>query len=512
MSSLEDGYSFVKRNAGALNASLEAAEYVSELEKEIDSFVKKINDAGLQNKNAPIDNFQGFVAEYWHAYTFNLQAKAADSSSRASVLETVRSQLASVDVVVKDGTLQYDFGLKYYKNSIRSARAQSQSILDRYMEYRQDKANPKTIEEYLAGTPFADKNVHSPLYEGQIRIIPAEQLEQTKEILRRAYLKESYNRPELALKYKDTLDNIDAVIRDGHGIKSLELSRQDSANLARAAQEEKVDAKCLREYGVSLDQAIKNEYIFKHAFKAGTTAAVISVVLKTAPEILKAISFLIKNGYVSQEHFKKVGFAALDGSATGFLRGAVAAGLTIGCKSGMFGTVMKSVSPSVIGALTVLAITTMKDAFEVALHRKSTSDLTVNLVRNMIVATSALVGGALVQAALLSFPAFGFMLGSFIGSVVGSFAYSFGGKAFLSFCVDTGFTMFGIVKQDYRLPSYVLESLGLDFFEYENFEYEEFEYEQFEYEQLEYEEFEYDQFEIQPLRRGIIGVRTIGYV
>ena len=38
------------------------------------------------------------------------------------------------------------------------------------------------------------------------------------------------------------------------------------------------------------------------------------------------------------------------------------------------------------------------------------------------------------------------MIGSFVGSIIGSFTYNVGHKAIVSFCVDSGFTMFGLVE------------------------------------------------------------------
>ena len=117
----------------------------------------------------------------------------------------------------------------------------------------------------------------------------------------------------------------------------------------------------------------------------------------------------------------------------------------------------------------------------------------------------------------IEIPVFGFMLGSFLGSMIGSFAYTCGYNAILSFCVDTGFTMFGLVEQDYRLPEEALKLMGNEVFEYEKFEFEKFEYEKFEYEKFEFEkfvpeQFDYTQLGIVFLRRGVIGVHKIGYV
>lgn len=75
-----------------------------------------------------------------------------------------------------------------------------------------------------------------------------------------------------------------------------------------------------------------------------------------------------------------------------------------------------------------------------------------------------------------------------------------------------GWTMFGIVEQDYQMPIEVLEEIGVEVFEYENFSYEDMEHEKFEYQKFEYNEFTPITLEIRILRRGVIGVRSVGYV
>ena len=56
---------------------------------------------------------------------------------------------------------------------------------------------------------------------------------------------------------------------------------------------------------LTTEELIKYDYIVQQAFKAGLTAATISVVLKVAPEIIKAIDYLIKNGEINAVQFKK---------------------------------------------------------------------------------------------------------------------------------------------------------------------------------------------------------------
>lgn len=62
---------------------------------------------------------------------------------------------------------------------------------------------------------------------------------------------------------------------------------------------------------------------------------------------------------------------------------------------------------------------------------------------------------------------FAYLLGNFVGSFVGSFAYIAVDKAFISFAVYSGWTFFGVVKQNYILPDNVIEELGIDLFDYE---------------------------------------------
>lgn len=69
--------------------------------------------------------------------------------------------------------------------------------------------------------------------------------------------------------------------------------------------------------------------IVKEALKDGLTAAAISMILKAAPEIYKAIDYLIKTGELDADQFKRIGFAAVSGAGEGFIRGTVSALLAV---------------------------------------------------------------------------------------------------------------------------------------------------------------------------------------
>ena len=99
-----------------------------------------------------------------------------------------------------------------------------------------------------------------------------------------------------------------------------------------------------------------------------------------------------------------------------------------------------------------------------------------------------------------------------VGSLVGSVLYEVSYKPFISFCVDTGFTCFGLVDQNYELPQEIIKELGVEVFEYEKFDYSKFQPKQFNFKKFEINKFEYSKIEYKFIRRGVIGVSKIGYV
>lgn len=135
----------------------------------------------------------------------------------------------------------------------------------------------------------------------------------------------------------------------------------------------------------------------------------------------------------------------------------------------------------------------------------------------MYISTCSLISGGIGQS-LIELPVFGFMVGSFVGSMLGSFTYNIGYKQAMTFCVNSGFTMFGLVEQNYELPVDILEEIGYDVFKYDKFEPILFCVDQFEIDRFEIDTFTPDTFTSEDgidfsfFRRGVIGINKIGYV
>ncbi|BFK82145.1 hypothetical protein I3900191A7_22900 [Clostridium baratii] len=505
MDGFAEGYSFFEKNSGSYTAAAMGDAYVGRVNQEIDNLLKDMNafDGFKTKPNA----LKGDIAEFWHSDTFNIDATVKGSSSRTYVDRS--HDFASADVTSNFGQ---DFGLKYYKTGADSAKQQAKSVFERFKEY-QAQGGKDSLDEFLSKRGFdnIDSILNDPIYSGQMRVIPKDQLKDATEWLQRKILQEGSKRPEQVARYQETLKMLRDKIEDGKGTQSVALTKEEAEQLARLANEGKVTDETLKELGISTEDLIKYEYVLKQAFKAGMTAATISMVLKVAPEIYKAIAYLIKNGELDEKQFQKIGFAALQGGAEGFIRGSVSAAITTACKAGLWGEAWKSVNPAIVGTVTVIAMDTMKNSFKVANGKMQSREVASELIKELFVSTCSLVGGGISQS-FIGIPILGFMIGSFVGSVVGSFAYNSGYNAVISFCIDTGFTMFGLVDQNYELPDEVLESVSFEIFKYEEFCFEEFKHEEFKFKEFKFEEFEIEALSIGFLRRGVIGVQQIGYV
>lgn len=499
MEGFSDGYSFFEQNAGAIIGAVSSHEYIEKINVEIDKLIEDLNSfEGYKTDSAQL---KGDIAEYWHAGTFNINAAIKDSTHRAEVDRS--HDFASVDISTNFGK---SYGSKYYSTAQKSAKAQATSYFESYKEYQAKHPEVK-YEDYLADRNVSGAGHNAPIYADQFRLISNDQIEEATTWLKRKIAEESINRPEQVQRYQDTLDMLTSKISDGKGVESIELSKAEAQRIASIAKEGAITEEGL---GLTTEELIKLQNILNQSIKAGMSAAIVSLVLKTAPEIIKAIEYLIRTGELDEEAFKNIGFAALKGSSEGFVRGSIAAAITTGCASGLLGESLKSIDPSLVGVVTTLSLVTMKDAFYVATGKMTQRELANNLVRNVVITSSSLIGGFISQS-IIPIPVLGYMLGSFVGSIVGSFAYTCGQSAIISFCIDSGFTMFGLVEQNYQLPDEVLKELGLELFEFEKFEYNEFKPETVEFDCFKFEQVIPDSIEMTILRRGVIGVNKIGY-
>lgn len=497
----ENGWNYFLKNTSIFTSEIDSIEWIDKVEKEIKKLEDDINS--FDGSKTDVSFLKGDIAEFWHADTYNINSALNKSSNRVQVDRS--HDFGSVDISSKDD----NYSLKYYNNGIESAKAQSTSIFQRYMEYKA-KGGTDTIEEYLKNRNYTelDSILHDPVYSGQIRIIPADQLTEAVDFLEKKIAKESINRPEQVKRYEETLKLLKTKVTDSDGIESIELTKEESEKLARLSKQGKFKAE---DYGLSSSELIQYEMMIKDSLTSGINAAMLSMVLKLGPELYKAIDYLIKNGEIDKDQLKKSGFSVVNTGAESFIKGFISSMITLGCRSGKFGEKLKSVNPSIISLATVFAINVIKDSYGVVTGKITRGQLAENMIRDSFVTAAALGGGVLGQT-LIKVPVLGYLIGSFVGTLVGTFVFEGSKKVTMSYCIDTGFTLFGIVEQNYVLPDDVVESMGIETFEYEKMDFEKFNPDVFETESFEPEEEKTNDLNIHILRRGVIGVNLVGYI
>ena len=294
-----EGYNFFEKNMGAQLGVNVTNMYVNNIYTEILKLIKNLNDfKGFQTN---VNQLKGNIAEFWHSGTFNIDAIAKGSSNRASVLQS--NDFASVDIVTNFGD---DYGLKYYKTAVDSANQQAKSIFEKFKEY-QSNGGKDDLNKFVSDRGLSIDDINDAIYSGQYRIIPKEQLEDAIKFLEQKIAKESVTRPELVEKYYETLKMLKIKIEDSEGVESIPLSTEDAIKISELSKEGLITEEELKKLGVSTEDIIKFEYILKESFKAGLTAVKITLILKLAPEIYKAIKYLISNGKIDITQFKKIG-------------------------------------------------------------------------------------------------------------------------------------------------------------------------------------------------------------
>ncbi len=476
-SAMQQGWDFSAKLVGSNVAVQAGIGYVAEVEKAIDVLVADMAKLKSGQSDAVLG---GYAAEFWHADTFNIHAVAAGSGSRAWVDEAARINYGSVDI---DTNFGKTYSLKYMSTAEHSAVEQS--------HYSAELGQPK--------------------YLGQERLVPTDQIVDAQKIATRRATTNSTIRPEVAEGYQDTASHLVDTVSDGK-VESSPLGKDEDLKIAREIKRDDFSAE---KHGESLQTIIKPEYIIREAAKAGITTAAITVALQLAPEIYKAIDYLIKNKKIDPQHLKQMGLKALSAGAEGFLRGAISCSVLIMCKQGLLGETLKTVSPSLLGTVVAIALETVKNSLLVATGKMTPKAMGAAFADSLFIAggflLGAKVGGAIGQALCFQLPVIGYLIGSLIGSAC-AVVYNVVKNKLISFCIDSGFTCFGLVEQDYQLPEEYLASMGINLTPISRTEVKRTEVKRTEVGTAAVKQTTYETIDIKFLRRGIIGVNKVGYV
>lgn len=474
---MQQGWEFATEIMGADIAARMGQEYVSAVEAAIKQLEENINNH--KYRNLGIGQLQGYMLEEWGAGTFNVDAVAADSADRAAVLHSTLKD--SVDIQLDSGEL---YSAKSYVTAEKTAKAQA-------------RLSPESGQAS---------------YHDQGRLVPSDQLSDAKVTAHREALRNQSIRSDISDAYAETESKLTDTIKNAEGVSSKGASRKELEDIAHESKEQKFRAK---EHGVTTDSAVNTEYLLRQALKAGYTTAAITVAVQLAPEIYKAIDFLVKHGEIDIQQIKRVGTKGISAGAEGFLRGSISSSLLIMCEKGALGEAFKGINPTILGTVVALVMQTVKNSILVAAGKISTQQMGAAFVDTMVISSGYLlgahIGGIIGQSLGFELPVVGYLLGSLLGT---SFCviYNIGKKKLISFCVDTGFTCFGLVEQNYELPNEVLNDLGVEIAPISRTQIERIDVLRPETAITAIDKAEYETIDITVLRRGVIGVNRIGYI
>ena len=402
-------------------AAQQGIKYINNVASAIETFRLDVNMA--KGSARGVAQEAGYVAEKWHVNTFNIDAAVKGRSSKATTPGS--NEFASPDIDTNYGEKA---SLKYYKSGSESARAQAKSIIKRYNEYCAESSNPKDLSEYLdeRGISNEDKAVYESVYSGQTRIIPSDQMKEATDFINGKIDKYSSMEgkvPEASAKtYGETLEKLRDRIQDPKGTQSKPATYEEMQAVAELAKEGKFDPE---QFGFSVSQIITPKYIVKQAVNTGGKTAAVKVAIDLGPNIYAIIVKGIETGEIDKSDFKELGIDGLESGAEGFIEGSVSCAILTACQAGQFGPALTNASPDVVGALTVLAIDSVRYGYALSKGDITPMQFGDLMAEDVVVSSGALAAGAGLSM-LFGGSVIVCMAGCLAGGMLASMGYSYG--------------------------------------------------------------------------------------
>ena len=118
----QKGWQYYSKTAAAGLSAAAGQDYCKNIESAINIFENEIYKIVKKHGNLGTAQCKGFVAEVWHANTFNINASLNTSPHKAFVDQS--TDLGSVDISTNFGKT---FSLKYLSDAKKSANAQAKN-------------------------------------------------------------------------------------------------------------------------------------------------------------------------------------------------------------------------------------------------------------------------------------------------------------------------------------------------------------------------------------------------
>lgn len=458
MNEFERGYEFALESGVAALAGENAAGYIRTVEAAIAKLYEQMGAyEHYMNSPAAQESLKGFIAEEWASGTANVDAAVKNLPQQGSVLHS--RGLGSPDVAYAGKFYQ----LKTMSSPEAIAKALSKTLRYAYHS-RAARYSKLSFSEWAEVEGFAGKNPDDLLYGEMHGLVPIDKLEGAKEYcVKRIARAQSRGHDAEVARWEKVRDNLTDRIHSENGVEGRSLTTVDARDKAVAVSNgEKLNP---ADDGMTTAQLVKMQQVLQQSLKAGATAAALSAALKVAPEIYRAIDYLVNTGGLDREHLAAIGKATGEGAASGFVSGTATAAVTVAAGKGLFGQAIKTAAtkaggPNVIAALVVLTIETCRDTYLVSIGQLSSSEMAHGLARSTF-ATVCMFAGVAVASLIAPEATIPALIGSIVGGAAGSFAFNPVSSCVLRVCQSSGFTFFGLVDQSFEIPRRLMERLRL---------------------------------------------------
>ncbi|MEM5513387.1 hypothetical protein WNY79_10885 [Pseudoalteromonas sp. AS84] len=464
MSVFTDNFQSVLNAMGSAHAIHVSTDYINNVNLAIDSACETIKSEALRTRNVDIQFAKGNIAEAYHTGTFNVSAAAKGQADISA--EMILNNKTGEDIRYgKLGSDEHIAELKYYATGEKTAKA-----------------------------------LNNPAYSSGDKIVPADQLDDVRQAASRESIRNAEIRPDVSDNYNHTAEHSSDRL-EYDNVSSTPLSNQEAIDLtAELKSEESTD------YDLNIEEFVEWSDIARESGQAALSAAAFSAALSAAPYLAKAIMNGIKDGELDIVSLSKGASAVATSTPQIAFRALIAAAILNSSKAGYCGEVMKELSPNAIGMATSMVINTISHSLKYARGDISGSEVALNSIKDAMALASGLYGATL-GSFIIPIPVMGALIGNIIGSMVGATVFQYSHSITLGICVESGWTMFGFVDQDYQVSEDILKQCGFDLLNLQRFNQANFEPQRFQAQSIEIQT-----TNISFLRRGVIGISTVGYV
>jgi len=462
MSTFRQDFRNAADNLGAGIAGQHTEAYVERVARELDEVVRRMDSLASNNKG--LHYAKGDVFEAWHEGTFNVDAVRRGVDATASAPR----DRSPVDVAL---------------HGTRIERAQLKDF--------------RTPEDTA-------KDISRPEYSHlEQKVVPSDQLDGVRDAAARLMDKNATTRPDVSAAYEHTKNTAhDRLQMDG--AQSKPLTEPDSRELVKELRDRHdVDRE---RYGLTPQQVIQWQDILREATTAVARAAIISAALQSAPYLVTIGRKAWETGEISAKDFGPLAHALPVTLLRSGVAGGLAAAIVGSARIGALGNALNHVDPTFVAAGVTLAIS----AFEISV-KAARGDITwpvaaKRISENSIVLASAM-GGSVLGQALIPIPMLGALIGNIVGAAVGRLAIEQVDEAVLGLAAETGWTVFGLVDQNYRVPSNILQASGWSILDVRQFQPRHLELRHFRPQTL-----APNAIGMRVLRRGVVSFGSVAYL